>query len=148
MPSSRPERVGGQIRTEITEMLSREIKDPGIGFVTVTNVKVSADLQHARVYYTTLGNESARRDSARALDRAAPFIRRQLAQRLRLRRTPELQFFFDDSIERHDRLERILQEIQEERESRPPITDSDAEAAPATSVDASDTRHDERKDRS
>ncbi len=147
MPSSRPERVGGQIRTEITEMLSREIKDPGIGFVTVTDVKVSADLQHARVYYTTLGDEKGRRDSARALDRAAPFIRRQLAHRLRLRRTPELQFFFDDSIERHDRLERILQEIQEERESRPPMTDSDTEAAPATSVDA-DSRHDERKDRS
>jgi ribosome-binding factor A len=146
MPSSRPERVGGQIRSEITGMLSREIKDPGIGFVTVTDVKVSADLQHARVYYTTLGNEGARRDSARALDRAAPYIRRQLAQRLRLRHTPELQFFFDDSIERHDRLERILQEIQQERESRPPISDGDAD--PATSVDASDSRHDERKDHS
>jgi ribosome-binding factor A len=98
------------------------------------------------VYYTTLGNEGARRDSARALDRAAPYIRRQLAQRLRLRHTPELQFFFDDSIERHDRLERILQEIQQERESRPPISDGDAD--PATSVDASDSRHDERKDHS
>jgi ribosome-binding factor A len=148
MPSSRPERVGGQIRSEITEMLSREIKDPGIGFVTVTNVKVSADLQHARVYYTTLGEEGARRDSARALDRAAPYIRRQLAHRLRLRRTPELQFFFDDSIERHDRLERILQEIQQERESRPPTIESDAEAGSATSVDAADSRHDERKDNS
>ncbi len=148
MPSSRPERVGGQIRTEITEMLSREIKDPGIGFVTITEVKVSADLQHARVYYTTLGNEGARRDSARALDRAAPYIRRQLAQRLRLRRTPELQFFFDDSIERHDRLERILQEIQEERASRPPVTDSDAGATPVAPVDAADSRHDERKDHS
>ncbi len=129
-------------------MLSREIKDPGIGFVTITEVKVSADLQHARVYYTTLGNEGARRDSARALDRAAPYIRRQLAQRLRLRRTPELQFFFDDSIERHDRLERILQEIQEERASRPPVTDSDAGATPVAPVDAADSRHDERKDHS
>ena len=89
--------------------------DPGIGFLTITRVTVTADLQHARVHYTTMGDEAARRQSRKALERAAPFLRRQLGRRLRLRRVPELQFFFDESIERHDRIERILQELQAER---------------------------------
>jgi ribosome-binding factor A len=118
MPSSRPSRVGDQIRAEIADLLTREIHDPGIGFLTVTHVKVTSDLQQARVYYTTLGDEKARRESARALERATPFLRRQLGQRLRLRRAPELQFFFDESIERQDRIERILQEINLERAER------------------------------
>jgi len=66
-------------------MLSRQVHDPGIGFLTVTRVEVSADLQHARVYYTALGDEKARRESARALERASSFLRRQLAGRLRRR---------------------------------------------------------------
>jgi ribosome-binding factor A len=110
MPS-RPTRVGDQIRTEIANLLAREVQDPGIGFLTVTYVKVTPDLQQARVYYTTMGDEKARRESARALERATPFLRRQLGRRLRLRRVPELAFFFDESVERQDRIERILQEI-------------------------------------
>ena len=115
MPVSRTVRVGDQIRQEIADLLAREVHDPGIGFLTVTHVKVTPDLQQARVYYTTMGDEKVRRESRRALDRAAPFLRRQLGRRLRLRRVPELQFFFDESIERQDRIERILQEIQAER---------------------------------
>jgi ribosome-binding factor A len=115
MSSTRPARVGDQIRVEIADLLAREVHDPGIGFLTVTHVKVTADLQQARVYYTTLGDQKARRDSQRALERASPFLRRQLGRRLRLRRIPELQFFFDESIERQDRIERILQDIQAER---------------------------------
>ena len=114
-PPSRPTRVGDQIREEIAGMLAREVHDPGIGFLTITHVKLTPDLQQARVYYTTLGDEKARRNSARALERAAPFLRRQLGRRLRLRRAPELQFFFDESVERHERIERILQEIKAER---------------------------------
>jgi len=114
-PPSRPTRVGDQIREEIAEMLSREVHDPGIGFLTVTHVKVTPDLQQARVYYTTMGDEKARRNTSRALERATPFLRRQLGRRLRLRRAPELQFFFDESVERHERIERILQDIKAER---------------------------------
>jgi ribosome-binding factor A len=113
--SSRPSRVGDQIRVEVADLLAREVHDPGIGFLTITHVKVTPDLQQARVYYTTMGDENARRESRRALERARPFLRRQLGRRLRLRRVPDLQFFFDDSIERHDRIERILQDIQAER---------------------------------
>jgi ribosome-binding factor A len=115
MSSQRPTRVGDQIREEVAALLAREVHDPGIGFVTITHVNVTPDLQQARVYYTTMGDEAARRQSRKALERAAPFLRRHLGRRLRLRRVPELQFFFDESIERHDRIERILQEIQSER---------------------------------
>jgi ribosome-binding factor A len=116
---SRPSRVGDQIRSELASLLTREVHDPGIGFLTITSVKVSPDLQQARVYYTLMGDSNARRESARALDRATPFLRRQVGQRLRLKRVPELSFFYDDSIEKGDRVEQILQELQMERAGRP-----------------------------
>lgn len=85
--------------------------DPGIGFVTLTRVHVTPDLQQARVHYTVLGDEKARAASGRALERAAPFLRRQIGSRLRLKRVPELLFSYDDSIEGQDRIERILNEL-------------------------------------
>ena len=119
MPSTRPSRVGDQLRAEISDLLARQVHDPGIGFLTLTQVTVSPDLQVARVYYTTLGDERARRDTARALGRATPFLRRQLGSRLRLKRVPVLEFFFDESVERGDRIERILNEISAERGDAP-----------------------------
>ena len=107
----RASRVGDQIREELSSLLTREVHDPGIGFLTITYVKVSPDLQQARVYYTTIGDDKARKESARALTRATPFLRRQMGQRLRLKRVPELVFFYDDAIERGDRIERILLEL-------------------------------------
>lgn len=103
--------MADQIRSELALLLAREVHDPGIGFVTLTRVRVSPDLQLARVLYTVLGDEQARAASARALERAAPFLRRQIGSRLRLRRVPELKFIYDDSIEGQDRIERILNEI-------------------------------------
>ena len=123
---SRAARVGDQIRAELAELLAREVHDPGIGFLTITRVKVSPDLQQARVYYTTLGDAKARKDSARALDRATPFLRRHVGRRLQLKRVPELTWFFDESIEGNDRIERILEELKTERASQPPTaTDGD-----------------------
>jgi ribosome-binding factor A len=124
---SRAARVGDQIRAELAELLAREVHDPGIGFLTITRVKVSPDLQQARVYYTTMGDAKARKDSARALDRATPFLRRHVGRRLQLKRVPELTWFFDESIEANDRIERILQELETERASQP--------ATPASDVD-------------
>jgi ribosome-binding factor A len=120
MSSQRSIRVAEQIREDLTELLAREVHDPGIGFLTITRVQVTSDLQIARAYYTTLGDAAARKQTGRALDRATPFLRRQLGRRLRLRRIPELQFFFDESIERLDRVERILQELQAERADTSP----------------------------
>ena len=99
-------------------LLAREVHDPGIGFVTITRVKVSPDLQLARAYYTQLGDEAARKETRKALDRAIPFLRRQIGARMRLRRVPELRFEFDESVEKQDRIEKILLELKEERERR------------------------------
>ena len=124
--SQRPTRVGEQIREDLTELITREVHDPGVGFLTITRVNVTPDLQQARVYYTSLGDEKARRETKRALERASPFLRRQLGRRLRLRRIPDLQFFYDESIERHDRIERILQDIQLERDERAAVHGGDS----------------------
>jgi len=87
---SRPDRVADQLRSELALMLSREVHDPGVGFVTLTRVQVSPDLQQARVMYTALGDDKSRANTARALQRAVPFLRRQLGARLRLKRAPEV----------------------------------------------------------
>ena len=118
MTSNRPERIGEAVRDEISLMLAREVHDPGIGFVTLTRVKVTPDLQIARVFYTTLGDEKAQRETAKALRRATPFLRRQLGQKIRLRRVPELEFHYDESIAHADRVERILHDLEEERAAR------------------------------
>jgi len=143
----RPDRVGDQIRETLSEMLTRgTVHDPGIGFITITRVKVSADLQVARVFYTTLGDEKARRETARALERATPFFRRQVGSQLRLRRVPEVEFRFDESIAHQDRIEQILRDLHDE-EARiaaadvhtadPSHTDS---GSPATGSSADDRR--------
>jgi ribosome-binding factor A len=125
--SNRPDRVGEAIRDELSQLLAREVHDPGIGFITLTRVKMSPDLQLARVYYTTMGNDTAQRETSKALKRAAPFLRRQVGQRIRLRRTPELEFFYDDSIVKADRIEQILQELKAEAASRDGNGDSSDE---------------------
>jgi len=118
MQGSRPDRVGEQIRQELSQMLLSEVHDPGIGLVTLTHVKVSPDLQLARVYYTLMGDDRARAETKRALARATPFLRRQIGSRIRLRRVPELQFHFDGSVEAQDRIERILIDLEAERQAR------------------------------
>ena len=112
---SRPDRVADQLRSELATLLARDVHDPGIGFVTLTRVQVSPDLQIARVFYTALGDDKSRAASRKALERAAPFLRRQIGARLRLKRTPELTFIYDDSIAGQDRIEQILNELNENR---------------------------------
>jgi len=130
----RPDRVGDQIRQELSELLTRGVvHDPGIGFITLTHVRMTPDLQMARVYYTMMGDQAARRETARALDRAAPFFRRQIGGRLRLRRVPELEFRFDESIAHQNRIEQVLRDLHAEETRRagaapsdtPPLPDDD-----------------------
>ena len=118
MSNTRPDRVGEAIRDELAQLLARDVHDPGIGFLTLTKVLVSPDLQLARVYYTSMGEDNARAETAKALKRATPFLRRQIGQRIRLRRVPEIQFFYDASIAQHDRIEQILQELKAEETAR------------------------------
>jgi ribosome-binding factor A len=109
---SRPDRVADLIRAELGNLLARDVHDPGIGFVTITRVQMTPDLQQARVFYTTLGEDKARSNTSRALDRAVPFLRRQIGSRLRLKRVPELTFLFDESIAGQDRIEQLLNEVR------------------------------------
>jgi ribosome-binding factor A len=116
---SRPDRVAEEVRHVLSESLAREVHDPGIGFVTITHVKVSPDLQLARVNYTCLGDEKAKASTKAALERAKPFLRRQIGAHIRLRRVPELIFHFDEGIAHQARVEELIIEIQKERELHP-----------------------------
>lgn len=102
MDYKRADRVGDLIRTELADILLRKIKDPraGAGFVTITDVKVSDDLKHARVLVSIYGDEDARKETLKGLMSAKHFIRAELGKRLKMRSTPELSFYFDESIER------------------------------------------------
>ena len=124
MTSHRPDRVGEQIREVLSDLLSRgAVHDPGIGFITLTRVQVTPDLQLARVFYTSLGDDKARKETAKGLNRAIPFLRRQIGSRVRLRRVPELEFRFDESVGHQDRIEQILKELHEEDAQRSATTD-------------------------
>jgi ribosome-binding factor A len=115
---SRTARLGEQIRQDLTELLARDVRDPGIGFLTVTRVRVTDDLQQARVFYTTLEEGADAKKTARALERVTPFLRRALAERLRLRRVPELTFAVDVSIGHQARVEELLEQIRHDDATR------------------------------
>src|SRR6476620_9496145 len=109
---SRLDRVADQIRSELALLLTREVHDPGIGFVTITRVQMTPDVQQARVFYTALGDDKARKNTERAIERAGAFLRRQIGSRLRLKRVPELRFLYDESIAGQDRVEQLLNELR------------------------------------
>jgi len=115
--SPRQRRVGDQIQKEISNLLLREIKDPRIGFVTLTAVEVSGDLRIAKVFYTVLGDQSKRGETQRGLEKATPFMRRELGKRLRLRFAPELLFRFDTSLEYGNRIDTLLKELKDDDSS-------------------------------
>jgi ribosome-binding factor A len=116
--SHRTERVAEQLREEVSQILATEVADPGVGLVTVTRVKVTPDLSLARVYWSLLGDAAERKKTVAALKRAAPFVRHLLAERLTLRRVPEVQFLFDEGLAAHARVEEILHELHEEAAAR------------------------------
>ncbi|HXH28893.1 MAG TPA: 30S ribosome-binding factor RbfA [Candidatus Polarisedimenticolia bacterium] len=116
---TRQNRVSDLIQEELSRLLLREVRDPRVGFVTVTGTTVSPDLRNVRVYVSVLGDEQARQESLRALNGAAGFLRRAVFKNLRLRYSPVLTFRLDDSLERGDRIERVLRSIHEQdHESR------------------------------
>lgn len=114
MDSKRTQRVGEEIQKEISSLLLNGLKDPRIGFVTITSVSVTSDLSIAKVYFTVMGDEKARKDSEKGLRSSTPFIRRELGKRLRLRHVPEINFLFDTSLEYGNRIESLLKEIHVE----------------------------------
>ena len=128
--SHRVERVAEQIREEVSQILATEVADPGVGLVTVTRVKVTPDLSLARVYWTIMGDAAQRKETTKALSRAAGFVRRVLSQRITLRRSPEVQFLFDQSVAAQDRVEQILYELKQEEEQRAAESGAATDAAP------------------
>jgi ribosome-binding factor A len=109
----RTERVGEELREILAEEVLR-LKDPRIGFVTITGVTVSADLHRARVFYTAFGEERERAATRAALRSAAPHLRHQLGSQVHIKVTPELEFVEDPSIERAERIDRILDQLHHE----------------------------------
>ncbi|WP_394583678.1 30S ribosome-binding factor RbfA [Cytobacillus firmus] len=116
--SLRANRVGEQMKKELGEIISRKIKDPRVGFVTVTDVQVTGDLQQATVFISVLGDEEQRENTLRGLAKAKGFIRSEIGQRIRLRKTPEILFEFDESIDYGNRIESLLHQIQDEGRSK------------------------------
>ena len=116
MEGKRSEKVADLIQKEVSQMLVKSVKDPRIGFVTITKVTVSEDCRFARVYFSVAGTEAERESSGRGLDSAKGYVRKELGRRLRLRYTPEIVFQFDPSIEYAIHMEELIQSIHREEE--------------------------------
>jgi|SRR5688572_23025489 len=115
--SQRTDRLDSQIRAELAELLQREMKDPRLGFATITRVETARDLGSAKVWVSIMGTEVEREKTMKALTDAAPWLRRQLGERLTVRHIPQLVIHRDDSIEAGDRVLQLLRDL--ENEGRP-----------------------------
>lgn len=113
MNNIRANRVAEQIKKELGEILFNKIKDPRIGFVTITDVEVTGDLQQAKVFISVLGDEEKKEDTLVGLAKANGFIRSEIGQRIRLRKTPEISFEFDKAHEYGSRIESLLRDINQ-----------------------------------
>lgn len=111
MSELRANRVAEQMKKELGDILTLKIKDPRVGFVTVTDVEVTGDLQQATIYISVLGSDKEKQDTLLALTKAKGFIRSEIGKRIRLRKTPELQFEFDEALEYGNRIESILRDL-------------------------------------
>ncbi len=112
----RIERINSLIRQEISELLQRQVKDPRLGnFIAVTEVSTSVDLKHAKIFITCLGSEKEKQETLSALVGASGFFHRELTKRLKLRYIPELDFQWDDSIERGDHILKLIDEVSSKK---------------------------------
>lgn len=114
VPGRRTDRLGHEIRVILAEMMVREVKDPRIGFATITRVELTADLRHARVYVSVLGSADEQQKTIEGLSSAAGFLRREIGHRLDLRRAPDLAFILDHGAEAGERIEMLLQQIRKD----------------------------------
>ncbi len=117
--ATRPRRVAEQIQRELAELLRLELKDPRVGMITLTDVEVSADYAHAKVFFTLLGDKSRVEQALAGLNSAAGFLRSQVAHRMKLRVMPQLHFIHDESIERGMQLDRLIDQAVAEDARHP-----------------------------
>ena len=113
MRFKRSEKLGDLIREEISQILIKELKDPRIGFATITKVDISDDLREAKVYYSIFGDEREKTASYEGLQSAKGFIKRELGRRVRMKYMPEINFIFDDSLEYGSRIEELLRNLKD-----------------------------------
>jgi ribosome-binding factor A len=113
MEHKRADRIADLILKELAEVLLRKVKDPRVTDITLTNVEVSADLRHAKVYYSLLGDDEKRSKATVGLESARGFVKRELGKRLQLRRIPDISFCFDASLEHGSHIDRLLAELKE-----------------------------------
>ena len=118
MEGKRSEKVADLIQKEISQMLVKSIKDPRIGFVTITRVTVSEDCRFAKVYFSVAGTLEERENSVKGLESAKGYVRKELGRRIRLRYTPEIMFQFDPSIEYAFHMEELIQSIHRQKEPK------------------------------
>jgi ribosome-binding factor A len=114
----RPERVAAMIQELLGEVFARGMRDPRIGLVTITGVKMSPDLREARVYWTVHGDAAQREQTAKGLDNARGYLRRHIAAELKLRVVPDLHFEYDEAIDRGERIEQLLRQVHDEDKHR------------------------------
>lgn len=110
MSRGRPRKVADLIQRELSDLLRREVRDPHVGMVTLTSVDVAPDLSHAKIFFTLLDKEKLS-ETNKALQRAAGFLRSQLSHRMNMYTTPALRFVYDESVERGDRLSRLIDSV-------------------------------------
>jgi len=110
--SRRPQRIALQIQHEVSMMISRDMKDRRVGFVTVTGVAVSPDLRHAKVFVSLMGSETEKKETLSTLNHANGWVRHELGQRIRMKYLPEVVFLPDTSQEYGERIDRLIDEIR------------------------------------
>jgi ribosome-binding factor A len=108
----RSEKVGEAIHEIVTELLIKGLKDPRIGFITITGVKVTDDMHYSTVYFTVFGDDAAKKDTEAGLNSARGFIRREMGKKLRLRCVPEILFKYDTSLDTGNRIDELMREIK------------------------------------
>ncbi|HIE0575152.1 TPA: 30S ribosome-binding factor RbfA [Staphylococcus aureus] len=114
MSSMRAERVGEQMKKELMDIINNKVKDPRVGFITITDVVLTNDLSQAKVFLTVLGNDKEVENTFKALDKAKGFIKSELGSRMRLRIMPELMYEYDQSIEYSNKIERMIQDLHKQ----------------------------------
>ncbi len=118
MENIRQKKIADQIKKQVSLIIDHKLKDPRKGFITITGVKISKDLRIASIYFTALGEKEQRERSQEAIDRGKNFIRSELAPNLKLRFTPELRFFYDDSLEYSEHIESLLKKIHSQNSDK------------------------------
>ena len=118
--STRQNKIRELLKTEISDILHRELKDPRLGFITVTDVEITGDLQHARVFVSIMGSDAERAENLAVLNRAERFVRQSLGRRITMKFVPEVEFKLDSSVDHAMRMLELLEQIRHDEEDSSP----------------------------